>query len=79
MKNFYQYCQIAHIINQLVELSNDFKTMMKGKISIKFLWETMRGFMTYKQLKTAEITDITARRHHIYTMIIDQVRSCPAP
>ncbi len=65
MKNFYQYCQIAHIINQLVELSNDFKTMMKGKISIKFLWEVMRGFMIYQRVKTADIATLTARRHLI--------------
>jgi len=65
MKNFYQCCQIAHIINQLVELSNDFKKIIKGKISITFLWEMMRGFMIYQQVKTADITTVRTRRQQI--------------
>jgi len=65
MKNFYQCCQIAHIINQLVELSNDFKKILKRKISIRFLWEMMRGFMVYNHVARTVIAKITAHRYQI--------------
>ncbi len=37
MKNFYQCCQIAHIINQLVELNKNFKAVKVGKITTTFI------------------------------------------
>ncbi|MFH1029654.1 MAG: hypothetical protein V1770_00155 [bacterium] len=43
MKNYYQCMQIAHIINQLFELSCLFQSWLKGKETIKHIWEVMLG------------------------------------
>ncbi len=63
MKNFYQCCQIAHIINQLVELNKNFKEVNIGKISIKFMWEMMRGFLTFSYIKISEILKINEHKY----------------
>jgi len=41
MKNFYQCCQIGHLLNQLVELSVSFRKLLTQKRTIKFLWQCM--------------------------------------
>lgn len=48
MQNYYQCMQIAHMINQLVELSRRFKEFIKkAKNTIKHLWKAMIGLMSY--------------------------------
>jgi len=42
-KNYYQCMQIAHLINQLFELSQLFMPLMTGKMTVKHLWECMLG------------------------------------
>lgn len=42
-KNYYQCMQIAHMINQLSELSSLFTPLLKGKMTVKHLWECMLG------------------------------------
>lgn len=41
LKNFYQCCQIGHLLNQLVELSVSFRRNLVKKISIKHLWRCL--------------------------------------
>jgi len=64
MKNFYQCCQIAHMINQLVELTKNF-AVAKGKTTIKFLWEILRGFMLFGYISLSELKCIKAHRYQI--------------
>ena len=47
MKNFYQCCQIAHLINQLIELSTEFKKATSKKITTKFIWQQLIAKMIY--------------------------------
>jgi hypothetical protein len=63
MKNFYQCCQIAHMINQLIELNKSFKAVKIGKTSIMFMWEIMRGFMVFSYIKASEIQKILNHRY----------------
>ena len=65
MKNFYQCCQIAHMINQLVELNKDFKAIQTGKITITFIWELMRGGMIFSYIKASVIQRISEHRFQI--------------
>lgn len=41
LKNFYQCCQIGHLLNQLVELSVSFRTNLTKKKTIKHLWRCL--------------------------------------
>jgi hypothetical protein len=43
MRNYYQCLQIAHMINQLFELSSLFEPLLKGKTTKKHLWSRMLG------------------------------------
>ncbi len=65
LKNFYQCCQIAHTINQLVELSKNFKDVLTDKMSIRFMWEMMRGFMIFAYLKASDILRINQHKYQI--------------
>ena len=62
MKNFYQACQIAHLINQLLIKSISINTLLLAKKTIKFLWETMRGVMMFDYLKISYIKIIQEHR-----------------
>ena len=64
MKNFYQCCQIAHMINQLVEMTKNF-VQAKGKNTIKFLWEILRGFMLFGYISLSELQVIKSHRYQI--------------
>ncbi len=46
MKNFYQCCQIAHLINQLTELSKSVQAMLTNKRSIAIIWDFLKWFLT---------------------------------
>lgn len=65
MKNYYQCCQIAHIINQLIELNNDFKDVNQGKMTVMFLWELMRASLVLLSVDVLDIEKILERRHQI--------------
>ncbi len=72
MKNYYQACQIAHIINQLVELNKNFKAICVGKITIEFMWVLMRGFMIFGYVKISEIQEINNHKYQIQYPIKSQ-------
>jgi hypothetical protein len=49
-KNYYQCMQIAHMINQLFELSSLFKPLLTAKETVKHLWDVMLGEMRHNRL-----------------------------
>lgn len=56
MKNYYQCCQIAHMINQLVELEKNFDSNYKpGKITTKYLWFCLLSFMISGYVNTSQV------------------------
>ncbi len=61
MKNYYQCMQIAHMINQLFELSSLFMPLLKGKITIKYLWNYMLGEMRHR-LDLKDIDGLLTRK-----------------
>jgi hypothetical protein len=65
LKNFYQSCQIAHIINQLVELNRDFKAINKGKMTVVFMWEFMRAFMIFCYIRISDLRKIKEHKSQI--------------
>lgn len=68
MKNFYQCCQIAHMINQLIELSRDFKQRlsgMKGKLTVKHIWFCLHAFMIYGDILENVVSVIHSHRYQI--------------
>ncbi len=54
-KNYYQCLQIAHLLNQLVELSQDAKRLLSGSKTLKHLWKHLIGFLTYSTISLADI------------------------
>jgi hypothetical protein len=64
MKNFYQCCQIAHMINQLVEMTKNFVSA-KGKNTINFLCEILRGFMMFGYISQSALQVIKSHRYQI--------------
>ena len=62
MKNYYQCLQIAHLINQLVELSSKCKALTIKKVTIKHLWKCMLGFMVYGILDSQELSELFKQR-----------------
>ena len=62
MKNYYQSLQIAHLINQLVELSTKCKKLMTGKNTTKHLWKCLLGFMIYGTISSQEISELSKHR-----------------
>ena len=63
-KNYYQCLQIAHLINQLVELSKNFAILLKGR-SIKHLWKCLIGFFTYGLIIAEDLSFILKKRSQI--------------
>lgn len=49
-KNYYQCLQIAHMINQLFELSSFFQSLLTGKETIRHLWKFMVGEIRHNVL-----------------------------
>lgn len=54
-KNYYQCLQIAHLLNQLVELSEQAKRLLSGTTTLKHLWKCLIGFLTYGAISTADV------------------------
>ena len=64
-KNYYQCLQIAHLINQLLELNTRFKEQLKGKITIKHLWKCMIGFFIYGCIYTEKLSMLAQLRTQV--------------
>ena len=73
MKNFYQCCQIAHMINQLTELTKEFKNRLsksKGKLTIKHTWFRLWAFMIYGDIQENVVRAIHSHRYQVQYLII---------
>jgi len=65
-KNYYQCLQIGHLLNQLVELSNDFKKLFtNSKITVCHLWKNVIGFMTFGEVDSEELLAIEQAKRQI--------------
>lgn len=64
MKNYYQCMQIAHMINQLFELSPLFRPLLAGKMTVCHLWSCMLGEMRHK-MSMKELRNLLKRRIQI--------------
>jgi len=53
IQNYYQCMQIAHMINQLVELSSAFKPLLANKTTVRHLWKVMIAFMFFGHIDPA--------------------------
>ena len=62
-KNYYQCLQIAHMINQLCELSQTMKERLKQwKISLKHLWKTLFAFLIYDPFDEKELAEFLNKK-----------------
>ncbi len=64
-KNYYQCLQIAHLINQLLVLSQTFQQHLIGKMTITYCWEMLRGFLSYARLNTTTLQTLAQQRIQI--------------
>jgi hypothetical protein len=65
LKNFYQCCQIAHMFNQLTELSKTIQSLLIDKTSLTFLWEYLRWSMALGHINAAQIEYVKSHRTQI--------------
>ena len=65
LKNFYQCCQIAHMMNQLLELTKYYGSMLTNKITTKFIWFCIKAFMAFGLINSAMIKEIKNHRYQI--------------
>ena len=61
-ENYYQCMQIAHMINQLSELSSLFRPILIGKMTVKHLWECMLGELRHIMLNSEILEELLKRR-----------------
>ncbi|MFQ6116587.1 MAG: hypothetical protein ACE5NG_21235, partial [bacterium] len=54
-KNYYQCMQIAHLINQLLELSDWFQSLLTGKMTLKHLWNRLTGALAHYTFEAQEV------------------------
>lgn len=66
MKNYYQCCQIAHMINQLVELEKNFEAQYTpGKVTIKHLWFCLLAFMIMGHVSISQVNNLMVKETQI--------------
>ncbi len=65
MKNYYQLMQIAHLFNQLFELSSLLAEVRGSKESLAHLWKCLVGEVRHEVLDFALLTAMLARRIRI--------------
>ena len=65
MKNFYQCCQIAHMINQLVELTRDFQKRLTKKKTHMYLWIDSWAFMIYGHVSRLAIKAMHSHKYQV--------------
>jgi hypothetical protein len=62
-KNYYQCLQIAHMINQLYELSSRMQNQLKRwKTSLKHCWKSLMGFMFYGEINVEHLDEYCQQR-----------------
>ena len=69
IKNYYQALQIAHLINQLVELSTTIQQLVKAKVTIKHLWKVLISFMYFGAITEVEFLQYFQRTQFRYRFI----------
>lgn len=62
-KNYFQSLQIAHMIVSIVELCSTIKEIRK-KMTLKFLWECLIGFLKYCQISQNTLDSVLNKRTH---------------
>ena len=65
MKNYYQLMQIAHMMNQLFELSSFLAEVRRSKESLVHIWLCLLGELRHEVLDIAILTTLLARRIQI--------------
>ena len=65
MKNYVSLMQIAHLINQLYELSTLTKKLLIGKETLKSIWKAFIGCITHTVLVEADVIAACAGRFQI--------------
>ena len=65
MKNYYQLMQIAHLFNQLFELSSLLADVRGSKESLAHIWLCLVGELRHEVLNFAVLTSLLARRIRI--------------
>jgi hypothetical protein len=65
MKNYYQLMQIAHLFNQLFELSSLLAEVRGSKESLAHIWLCLVGEVRHEALDFALLTVLLARRIRI--------------
>lgn len=65
MKNYYQLMQIAHLFNQLFELSSLLADVRGSKESLAHIWLCLVGELRHEVLDFAVLTSLLARRIRI--------------
>jgi hypothetical protein len=66
MKNYYQLMQIAHLFNQLFELSSLLAEVRGSKESLAHIWKCLVGEVRHEMLDFALLTAMLARRIRIH-------------
>jgi hypothetical protein len=67
MKNYYQCLQIAHIINQLVQASQEIGGLIKVRLkcTVKYLWKRLMSYMLEVLVDRTELLILTQNRFQI--------------
>lgn len=65
MKNYVSLMQIAHMVNQLYELSSLARPLLVGKMTIKHLWKELVGGLKHMLIKASEVLAVCAQRIQI--------------
>lgn len=67
MKNYYQCLQIAHIINQLVQASQEIRGLIKVRLkcTVKYLWKHLMSYMLEVLVDRTELLILTQNRFQI--------------
>ncbi len=66
MKNYYQLMQIAHMMNQLFELSSLLTEVRRSKESLVHIWKCLAGELRHEVLDVAVLATLLARRIRIH-------------
>lgn len=64
-KNYYQSLQIAHMINQLLELGQKLKNYLKKKITFKHIWTELLAFLKYGRVDRDYLKVLLTTRRQI--------------
>jgi len=65
LKNFYQCCQIAHLINQLLQLTKKMQEMCSNKITLSYLWDYLKWSLVFLNIDSQQINQINNHRFQV--------------